>query len=439
MKVSRRDALLSSLFGASCIGLRALATGLPATFLLNPRKALAAVPPSGCAAASKAQFIIMNTSGQGDPINASVPGTYEDPKIVHSSDPSMAAAPLTIGGQPFTAAAPWATLPQTVLDRTVFWHLMTNTPVHPKETQVLQLMGATPGSEMLPSVLAKSLGPCLGTIQTQPISVGALTPSEDLTFDGAPLPVIPASALKATLTDPANAINRLQPLRDQTLNDLYDLYKNTASPAQKSYVDSLVTSQLQVRNINQSLLEQLSSIKDNSAASQILAALALIQMNVTPVVAIHIPFGGDNHRDVGLATETAETVSGVATLVSLMQQLQAAGLQDKVTFVSLNVFGRTIGPGNTDGRQHNLNHQVSISIGKPFKGGVVGGVTPVLNDYGALNIDPQTGAGSAGGSIQAVDTLAAFGMTMLAAVGADPTVIVSPKSSGAVVQGALSS
>ena len=82
---------------------------------------------------------------------------------------------------------------------------------------------------------------------------------------------------------------------------------------------------------------------------------------------------------------------------------------------------------------------MSISIGKPFKGGVIGGVTPVLNDYGALNIDPQTGAGSAGGSIQAVDTLAAFGMTMLAAVGADPTVIVSPKSSGAVVQGALSS
>jgi hypothetical protein len=349
----------------------------------------------------------------------------------------MAAAPLTIQGQQFTAAAPWATLPQTVLDRTVFWHLMTNTPVHPKEPQVLQLMGATPGSEMLPSLLAKSLGPCLGTIQTQPISVGALTPSEDLTFDGAPLPVIPASALKATLTDPANAINRLQPLRDQTLNDLYDLYKNTASPAQKTYVDSLVTSQLQVRNINQSLLEQLSAIKDNSPASQILAALALIQMNVTPVVAIHIPFGGDNHRDVGLATETAETVSGVATIVSLMQQLQTAGLQDKVTFVSLNVFGRTIGPGNTDGRQHNLNHQVSISIGKPFKGGVVGGVTPVLGDYGALNVDPQTGAGSSGGSIKAVDTLAAFGMTMLSAIGADPTVIVSPSSSGAVVEGAL--
>jgi hypothetical protein len=438
MKLSRRDALMSTLFGASYVGLRALATGLPVSFLLDPRKALAAGPPA-CAAASKAQFIIMNTSGQGDPINASVPGTYEDANIVHSLDPAMAPTPLTIQGQQYTAAAPWATLPQGVLDRTVFWHLMTNTPVHPKEQQVLQLMGATPGGEMLPSLLAKSLAPCLGTIQTQPISVGALTPSEDLTFGGAPLPVIPAAALKATLTNATGPITNLQPLRDQTLDQLYDLYKNNASPAQKAYVDSLVTSQQQVRNINQTLLNQLASIKDNSAASQVLAALALIQMNVTPVVAIHIPFGGDNHRDIGLATETAQTVSGVATIASLMQQLQAAGLQDKVTFLSLNVFGRTIGPGNTDGRQHNLNHQVSISIGKPFKGGVIGGVVPMDGDYGVVNVNPQTGAASGTGGIQRVDTLAAFGMTMLASVGADPTVIVAPSSSGAVVQAALSS
>ena len=97
-------------------------------------------------------------------------------------------------------------------------------------------------------------------------------------------------------------------------------------------------------------------------------------MKVSPVISIHIPFGGDNHRDVGLATETPQTVSGVATIVSLMQQLATAGLSDQVTLVSLNVFGRTIGPGNTDGRQHNPNHQVSFTIGKPFKGGIIGGV-----------------------------------------------------------------
>jgi hypothetical protein len=63
----------------------------------------------------------------------------------------------------------------------------------------------------------------------------------------------------------------------------------------------------------------------------------------------------------------------------------------------------------------------------------------VQSDYGAVNVNPQTGAGSAGGSIKAIDTLAAFGMTMLASIGADPTVITSPQSSAAVVTAALAS
>jgi hypothetical protein len=436
--ITRRDALLSTLFGAGYVGLRALATGLPASLLLRPREALAdPAGPMACANPSKAQYIIFATSGNGDPINASVPGTYEDANIVHSTDPTMAPKPLTLQGQTHTAAAPWATLPQNVLDRTVFWHLMTSTPVHPKEPQVLQLMGATPSGEMLPSLLARQLAPCLGTIQPQPISVGALTPSEALTYGGAALPVVPALALKATLTNPAGPLTALQPLRDQTLNQLYDLYKNTATQAQRNYIDSLVVSQTEVRSIKQNLLDALTSIKDNTADSQVLAAITLIQMNVSPVVSIHIPFGGDNHRDVALANETAQTVSGVATIASLMQQLATAGLQDKVTLMTLNVFGRTIGPGNTDGRQHNGNHQVSITIGKPFRGGVMGGVAPVAPDYGATAMSSTTGAGGTSGDIHPVDTLAAFGQTMLAAVGADPSVITSPGGSSKVVSAAL--
>ncbi|HZU83333.1 MAG TPA: hypothetical protein VE987_10470 [Polyangiaceae bacterium] len=430
--ISRRDVILSTLFGTGYVGLRALATGLPASLLLRPREALA---DPACAAPDKAQYVIFNTSGAGDPINANVPGTYEDPNITHSADATMAPTPLTMRGRTFTAAAPWATLPQAALDRTVFWHLMTNTPVHPKEPQVLELMGATPAGEMLPSLLAKQLAPCLGSIQPQPISVGALTPSEALSYGGAALPVVPALALKATLTNPAGPLTTLQPLRDQTLAQIYDVYRNGATPAQRRYIDSLVTSQQQVRNISQDLLSALSSIKDNSAASQIVAAIALIQMNVSPVVAVHIPFGGDNHRDIALATESAQTVSGVASIASLLQQLSSAGLADKVSFVSLNVFGRTIGPGNTDGRQHNPNHQVSITIGKPFQGGVIGGVGPVAPDYGATAIDSKTGA--PGGDVAAIDTLAAFGQTLLAAVGGDPSAITSPSGSGKVIAAAL--
>jgi hypothetical protein len=435
--ITRRKALLSTLLGSGYVGLRALATGLPPALLLNPRRTLAQGMTPACASPDKAQFIIFATSGSGDPINASVPGTYEDANIVHSTDPSMAPTPLTIGGRSFTAAAPWAALPQAVLDRTVFWHLMTDTPVHPKEPDVLKLMGATYAGEMLPSLLAKQLAPCLGTIQTQPLSLGATSPSEGLSFGGAALPIIPALALKSTLTSAAGALTNLQPLRDQTLNQLYDLYRNHATTAQRAYIDSLVTSQQQVRNIKQSLLDSLTSIKDNTAASQIQAAIALIQMKVTPVISVHIPFGGDNHRDVALATETAQTVSGVATIASLMQQLAAAGLTDAVTFVSLNVFGRTIGPGNTDGRQHNPNHQVSITIGKPFRGGVIGGVVPVGSDYGALAIDSATGEGTASGDVAAVNTLASFGRSTLTAVGVDAGTVASTILEGKVITAAL--
>jgi hypothetical protein len=437
MLITRRHAIVSTLFGSGLVGLRALSTGLPTSFLLNPRRALADNSMPTCTARDKAQFIIFNTSGGGDPINASVPGTYEDPKIVHSLDPALAPAPLSLSGQMHTAATPWGTLGQSVLDRTSFWHMKTSTPIHPKEPQVLGLMGATYAGEMLPSILAKQLAPCLGTIQSQPISLGATSPAEGLSYDGAALPIIPALALKATLTSSPGPLANLQPLRDQTMNALYDLYKNDATPAQQAYIDSLVTSQQQVRNINQNLLEALTSITDNSADSQVQAALTLIQMKVTPVIAIHIPFGGDNHRDPGLAAETAQTVTGVATIVSLMQQLAVAGLADNVTFMTLNVFGRTIGPGNTDGRQHNENHQVSIAIGKPFRGGVIGGVGPVVKDYGAQNVDSKTGQASPNGDIAASDTLGSFGKTMLTAVGVDPTVVATQITSGKVIAPAL--
>ena len=107
--ITRREGILAMLFGSGMLGLRALATGLPASFLLNPRRALADNQTPMCGSNAQAQYIIFNTSGNGDPINASVPGTYEDPNIVHSSDPTMAPTSLTIQGQSYTAAAPWAT------------------------------------------------------------------------------------------------------------------------------------------------------------------------------------------------------------------------------------------------------------------------------------------------------------------------------------------
>jgi hypothetical protein len=451
MQVNRRKVLMSSLFGAGYVGLRSLATGIPAAVLLHGPRAIADTAMT-CADQSKAQYIILQTSGSGDPINANAPGTYAKSGpltgIVHNPDMTlMPETPLTIGGTATSAALPWATpavgglMPQNVLDRTAFWHIATGTPVHPKEPDVLSLLGATAPSEMLPSLLARQLAPCLGTIQQQPITLGASSPSEGLSFGGQALPIIPPLALKATLANPSGplaGLTTLQTIRNQTLAQIDDIYRGQATKAQKAYIDSLITSQSQIMSINQNLLTALGNIKDNSVASQITAAIVLIQMNVTPVVAIHIPFGGDNHNDTNLAGEATQTVSGVGAIASLMSQLQmpsnanAKGLLfDQVSYVSLNVFGRTLGAPQTDlnGRQHNQNHQVSLTIGKPFQGGVIGGVGVVGNDFGALPI----------GDIAPADTLASFGKTVMTAVGIDPAVTNSAVISGKVVTGALAS
>jgi hypothetical protein len=429
--ITRRRALLGALFGGGAIGLRALATGLPASLLLDPRRALADPPPPP--AKDLAQYILFATSAGGDPMSNNVPGTYDDPGIVHPLQPSMAPTPITIGGRTYRAAAPWATLPQRVLDRTTFWHIMTDTPVHPREPEVLSLMGATIAGEMLPSILSKHLATSLGTIQSQPLSVGAVSPTEALAQDGQPLPIVPPSALKATLTSPDAPITDLQRLRDRSLAQIYDVYKSDATPAQRRYIETMITSERQARAIEQRLLEQLHAITDDGPASQILAALTLFQMNVTPVVAVHIPFGGDNHRDPGLTDEATQTVSGVASIVALMEKLAAAGLEDRVSLVTLNVFGRTMGPLTTSGRQHNPNHQVSLTIGQPFRGAVIGGVGPVAPDFGALPIDSKTGEGTASGDIAPKSSLAAFGCTVLSAVGGDPRLI----GKGTVVRPAL--
>lgn len=430
---SRRRALLSTLVGAGGVGLRALATGLPMSLLLNPRQALA----GALCTPSKAQFFVFNTSVKGDPINANVPGCYERAGIYHPLDPSMAATTFTLGGKPVTAAKPWSAVSTSVLSRTSFWHLMTNTPVHSSEPEVLRLNGLIKPSDMLPSLLARHLAGCLGTLQTQPITVGASTPSEGLTAGASALPIIPPMAIKATLLSPSGALTNLQAVRNQTLNAMNDVFKRQATSAQRRFLDSLVTTQAQVQGIHQDLLAALDSITDNEIDSQITAALTLIQMKVSPVIAIHIPFGGDNHHDDKLADEVSETLTGVAAIDSLMTRAAGAGLGDSMSFVSLNVFGRTLGAASVDGRQHNPNHQVSIAIGKPFRAGVFGGVTEVAGDFGALPMSSSTGTGAVDADISARDTLASFGKTVLASVGVDPAVREATIPSGKVVSAGL--
>ena len=432
--MNRRQALFTSLFGAGCVGLRALATGLPASFLVNPRKALADTPAPTCGPSNaKAQYVLFATSYLGDPINPNVPGMYgTDPDladIVHCTTDEMAPTQLKLSGTAYTAAKPWAALPQAVLDRTTFWHLMTKNPIHPKEPDVLKLMGATTTRDMFPSILSKHLAGCLNTLQAQPLSIGAVNPTEALSYGGAALPVLPPTAVKTTLMKGLlSQDSSLAAKRDSTLDEIYAIYRNEANPAQRAYIDSLITSRTQAAQIKDGLLSTLATIDDNGLDSQFAVAMVLFQMKATPVIAIHMPFGGDNHGDSGLKDESAQTVASLSSLQKFWQGGIPSALTDQVSIVSLNTFGRSVyGANRANGRDHNAKHQVSFAMGKPFRGSVVGGVTKLAtdNDYSALSIDSASGKGVADGDIEATDTLGSFACTMLAAFGIAPSVIAS--------------
>ncbi len=364
MDATRREIILNLLFGTGHIGLRSLATGLPMAALARSPRAWAQEAYQ-CAEKSKAQYLILSTSSAGDPLNANVPGTYDFPDIVHAADPLMEPVPLKLGDKTFTAARLWSKLPQWVLDRTCFFHHATLTNNHPNLPKVMRRMGATAGQEMLPSILAKHLAPCHATIQTEPVSVGA---GDILTFNGRGLPNINATGLRDTLAQPTGPLKQIQKLRDMQLDRIHASIKRDGTKAQRDYLDRLALSRTQARALSGDLLAMLADIKSDRSDGQILAATALIRMNVSPVVALRIDFGGDNHGDTDLKTaEIPRSDQGVQRIAALMENLRQYGLQDKVTFAMYNVFGRTLKKKGTRGRDHWASHHVTLMIGKPIR------------------------------------------------------------------------
>ncbi|MHB1845294.1 MAG: hypothetical protein ACYCWW_10725, partial [Deltaproteobacteria bacterium] len=298
--VTRRQLITKALFGAGLLGLRALATGLPISVLADPRRAFARGPPSACNPSSlaSAQYLILATSGNGDPINGNAPGVVGLSGTVSAGDPGMAGGPTSAGGDgsmaaaklnwsgPSTqAAAAWNLLPASVLNRTSFFHHATYTLIHPDEPQVLALMGATSNNQMFCSMLSQQLAGCLGTVQPQPVVMG----STGVFYQGAPLPLLTPASLASTLTAPSGPLLQLEKIRDQDLLALNTLA--AGNRAQKNFVEAYSTTQSQLRELSQSLMGQLAALRDDSPASQLAAAAILIQMNVAPVIVVQLPFG----------------------------------------------------------------------------------------------------------------------------------------------------
>ena len=438
MDASKRRFLRNSIYGAGLLGLRALATGLPVSLLANAHKAAAdtgTCPPS---AVTAPQYLILATSGGGDPLNANVPGSFA-PGVYHSADPLMAATNMTFGSQTVQAALPWTQIDPTILARTCFFHHGTYTNAHGDAPKVNRLMNAIQRQEMLVSLIAKNTGPAMCTVQTQP----AVVSNNLITFAGSVLPVLSPPNLQAVLTSPAGALTNLQAIRDQDVNSLNALFKSTGNTAQKAILDQYALSQTEARSLSQTLLSDLSMIKSTTRTDQNIAAAVLIKMNVTPVVVINYSFGGDNHGDAGLAGETTQTIASTVAIGDLITRLKSYGLSDNVTIAFQNVFGRTLNIAshsmNADGRNHNANHHCTVMIGKAFKGSLIGGLEPnkSMTDFQATGIDSASGSSADSGDIPYEQTLGSVGKTLGLACGVPQAVLDDQITLGKVVPAAL--
>jgi hypothetical protein len=463
--LKRRDALLTGLFGTGYIGLRALATGLPAWFLLNPRKADA--QSLQCAIQNQAtmQYLLVSANFNGDPINCNCPGTYATggtaaaSMAIHPTQEEVSATTVSLGGTSYGAALPWADpsvvvgaskgqLKSATLARTSFFHHLTASTVHGDQPKVMKLMGKTSGNEMLVSAYAKHLAPCFNTVQPEPIAVGAgRNGAELVSFSGRTLPAIAPTQLKQLLTgSKTDPLVKLRSFRDTTIDKLNTLAKSDGTGAQKAFLDAMALSQTQVRKLADALSTTLASITSDNVQGQALAAAALFAANVTPVVTMRIAFGGDNHTDSNLQAEADQHVSGIAGIQQVMDALAGLSLSDKVTFATLNVFGRNLNSiakaEARAGRDHYGNHAVMVMIGKNVKPSVIGGLTTPAsgNALQASSIDSATGAASASGDIPAAQTHVAAARTLGVALGIPSSVIAGDfitSAGGKVVNSAL--
>lgn len=201
---------------------------------------------------------------------------------------------------------------------------------------------------------------------------------------------------------------------------------------------SLALSRNQARALSDDLVGMLAGVTSDRADGGIVAAVVLVRMNVAPVVAIKLDFGGDNHTDEGLVREANDTATSTARIGELMALLKQHGLEDRVTFALLNVFGRTLKKKGRAGRDHWASHHASVLIGKGLKAGVVGGLEPQAGDYYATPIDSRTGrAAPGGGDVPFGETLAAMAKTLGRALGGSQAGLDARITGGRAVTGAL--
>ncbi|RYE92898.1 MAG: DUF1501 domain-containing protein [Myxococcales bacterium] len=429
--------------GGASLLLRSLATGLPLSFLLDPSRARADDPPP-----VRSVLLILNEDG--DPFNANCPGSYVEGVTHH---PDLVKTEVKLGAHTSHAAPGWKALLEGnpgLGDRMAIIHHATHAVAHNQYPSVLTLQGAAKGEEgngeeCLPTLLAQALFTPGTHIQREPI---ALAPAP-LTSLGNPLPSYDPYSLQQ-LFSPVSSPGDLAFLTDEgmvearakTLDALYAQARASGRPTQKRFLERYATSREEARQLADKLRADLASLpapdeEGFTYPAQVTAALALLRANVSPVVTLSLPFGGDNHNDAGLGRELEETTLGLGAIALIWQKLHDMQLQDTVTLASLNTFGRSLAMAGLTGRNHNPDHHAMLLIGPRVRGGVYGGPVNDGKRFGAGAFDPATGVVSPGAAIQPGQSLVAAGRTLAAAAGLTSAQLDKRIAGDALVTGAL--
>ena len=398
MKNMNRRSFLKSTSGAmSTVFLRSLATGIPVSYLLQPSHARAQMNRSNF------QTLILSTSYRGDPLNINCPGSYVNGVTNH---PRLETSRARFGSsERVRAARVWCDLPRGLRNKMAFVHYSSRTAAHPEYRDTMKFKGSVKselgnGTEMFPSAIAQMSASNGVYKQREPIPLC----DSFLSFNAQPLQTVKPQSLRALFNNADQALADLRSTRDQVLDEIYGDMSLNGNKSQRDFIDQYALSREQARNLGQNLgtyLESLSSDGEdaNGAGDQIIAAVALAKLEIAPVITINIPFGGDNHQDNGLINEERDTLSGVAHIADLWDKLGGLNIRNKVTFATMNVFGRRSYLNSRGGRDHNRHHSVMVAFGNQIQGGVYGGMNSNGEARNIGNINVNSSMEAAGFSL----------------------------------------
>lgn len=201
---------------------------------------------------------------------------------------------------------------------------------------------------------------------------------------------------------------------DAFIDEAYREIRETGTAQQLRFFDQHAGSRIEAADFGSVLGDLLADITDDSIESQMRCAAVVAKLSLAPVVMIDMAFGGDNHQDAGLLTETNQTLEMIAALDAYWTAIHDLGVADDVFFANLDVFGRD---PNSDGngRSHYGSFVSGIMVGNHLQGGVIGG-WELDGEAKATGINSETGA-STDADIAADETLPAYFKTIMDAAG----------------------